>query len=228
MLLEEVPRDGTWEFPPRIKIRICAECNSQMGKVYEESTAPILKPLIAGQSFTGLTPRSQSLIGRWCIKTIMLLHMKHAMTLGKYHKVDGDSLLRMNRGGLPPDASSVRIARYMSATADGAPGEALRGSLEGAQPLVSCSYGSIGHLAIEVLSGSQMAILDFTDRTQHDERFVRVWPPRMKSVDFAPEESLTQDDIDVMERQLALLSGTSHHYERSGGPQQRPARDRTR
>lgn len=118
-LLESVPRDGTWEFPARVKIRICVECNTQVAKVYEASTAPLLKPMIAGQTVIGLTPRQQSLIGRWCIKTVLLLHMKHAMTLGKYHKADGDALLLMNRGGLPPDATSVRIARCISGTSSG-------------------------------------------------------------------------------------------------------------
>jgi hypothetical protein len=223
MLLEQVPRDGTWDFPPRIKIRICAECNSEMGRVYEKPTAPILRQLICGQSPVELDPRSQTLIGRWSIKTIILLHMKHAMTLGKQHMVDAESLLQMNRGGLPPEASSVRIARYVARASDERPGEGLRGSMHGARPLVSCSHAAIGHLAIEVLSGTPIAILDFQDRTQHDDRFVRVWPPRTQSV-FAPIEALTPSDVSVMGRQLALMSKSSHHYDRSGAPAPRTPR----
>jgi hypothetical protein len=221
VIYESIPRDGTWEFPARVKIRICTGCNSLMGRVYEETTAGILKPMIAGEVVPHLSPHAQAIIGRWCIKTIILMHMKHAMTLGKHHRGDADSLLRMNLGGLPPDATSVRVARYIPEAPGSPAGRPLRGSLEGARKLVSTSHSAIGHLAIEVLSGTPPAILDFIDRTKEDDRFVRVWPPRFQNVAFAPREFVTQNDLDEMSRQLAVVNETSHHYERGGTPRRR-------
>jgi hypothetical protein len=221
-MYESIPRDGTWEFPARIKIRICTECNSLMGRVYEETTSGILKPMISGDLVPDLNPRAQALVGRWCIKTIILMHMKHAMTLGKHHHEDAVSLLRMNLGGLPPDATSVRIARYVPRVPGAPDGKPLRGSLQGARKLVSTSYSAIGHLAIEVLSGTPNAVLDFIDRTKDDNRFVRMWPPRSQNVAFAPGELVTQNDLDQISNQMAALNKTSHHYERGGAPRMRP------
>lgn len=220
LLWENLPRDGTWELPPRITIRICVDCNARMGKLYEDTTAPLLKPMITGLDIIGLSPRNQTLVGRWCIKTALLFHMKQAMELDQFHQEDADVLHRMNQGGPAPDTSSVRIAKFMSQGTDEKPGEPYRGSLVGAQPLTSIGYSQIGHLAIEVISGHREPLLDFIRRTEDDKRFVRMWPPSVKSVDFAPEGFLTQSDFNVMRRQLAILSGTTHTFSRSGAPKQ--------
>lgn len=215
-LFENVPRDGTWELPPRIKMRVCMDCNTLMARVYEHTTAPILKPLILGASVTGLSGRHQALIGRWCIKTIILMHFIQAMELGKFHETDRLALLTMNLGGLPPEGSGVRIAKYVRRGHDDRPGEPLRGTLEGAKRLAASSYNVIGQLAIEVTSGTLEASTDFISRTQDDERFIRVWPPSVKLVDFPPAGFVTKNDLDVIRTEVAAHNVTTSVYVRSG------------
>jgi hypothetical protein len=210
LLHQSVPRDGTWDFPARVTIRICSDCNSQMATVYEDTTSHILKPMIMGSSVTALSRRDQALVGRWCIKTVMLLHLKQAMSLGVFHEEDAQYLHDMNKGGPPPVGAAARVGKYAGEKSDNGPGEPLRGSLRGAQPLVSFSYMVIGALTVEVLSGTPSAAMDFVDRTQDDDRLVRVWPPSLRSIDFPPSGAITDADLDAMSRELRALSRTTH------------------
>ena len=219
LVLEMGPPKVGQQHPRRLKLRICVSCNSKMAARYENTTAELLKPIVKGPPVRGLAPEAQSLIGRWIIKTTLLFIIRDAIPTGVDHRRESDALLQMNRGALPPDGFSVRVGHFL-ADDDPAdrPGEGLRGSLLGAKPLALFAFHTLGHVVMEVVAGPPDRTLDFIDRTNDDERFLRVWPPSDKVADYNPAGILTNNDVDVMRLQMLELNGVTRCFRHTWGP----------
>jgi len=103
--------------PKRITIRICKNCNGRIGALYENSASQLVSPMISDLAIR-LTPRQQAIVGRWAIKTTLLLGVKDAIDSGSNSNPARVFLLRLNDEGALPDGSSVRIGRYPAAEPD--------------------------------------------------------------------------------------------------------------
>lgn len=219
LVLEMGPPKERQQHPRRLKLRICVSCNSEMAVRYEQTTADLLKPMVRGRDVTGLSPKAQSLIGRWIIKTTLLFIIRDAIPTGVDHRRESHALVQMNRGALPPDGFSVRIAQFLAEDdPSDRPGDGLRGSLDGAQPLGLFAFHTLGRLCMEVVAGPPNRTLDFIDRTQDDGRLLRVWPPSVKVADYVPSGVLTKNDIEVMRKQMFELNGATRSFRHTWGP----------
>jgi hypothetical protein len=64
-------RPAPADIPPRFVLRICATCNSNLGRKFEDPAAPILKKLIAGDPLS-LDLSEQHIVARWIAKTTLI------------------------------------------------------------------------------------------------------------------------------------------------------------
>lgn len=170
-----------------------------MGSLYEDTTSALLKPMMRDLFVNGLTPERQGLIGRWVIKTTLLSVIRDALSKRADYEVERNALFEMNERETVPDGFSVRLARFLADDdPTNRPAESLRGSLQGMKQIRWFGYPALGNLAIEVVSGDVDSALDFIERTDNDDRFVRVWPTSLGTIDYAPLTLLTKADLDAM------------------------------
>jgi hypothetical protein len=125
----------------------------------------------------------------------------------------------MNQGAPPPEGFSVRVARFLAEDdpTDRSP-EGLRGRLQGTRRFPFFSYSSLAYLAIEIVAGEAGSTVDFIERTKDDDRFVRVWPPQFKVIDYAPATILNKADLVAMKAQLTDISGSTRTFRHVWGP----------
>src|ERR1700729_539014 len=62
---------------PSILMPMCEICNRSFGRLYENDAAPILGPMISGESRC-LSSADQEIIGCWIIKTTLLFYIAKA------------------------------------------------------------------------------------------------------------------------------------------------------
>jgi hypothetical protein len=183
-----------------MQMRICTICNSRMATVYEDSAAPVLKPLMADVAVP-LTTNQQRIAGRWVIKTTLLFSVARSIDIGADYQAARRHLLRLTEGNIPPDGASVRIGRYPAAQDDPEGQTADEASLlPGGPPKNVETFGlhSLGYLAFEVVVGDPREIYNFMGRTKDSDRLIRIWPPRLESIGFPPQQILTRTDLAAM------------------------------
>lgn len=186
--------------PPRIKLRICTECNARMGRRYEDVAAPLIKPLMLGQEVS-LTVQEQADISRWVIKTTLLLNVKERIRSGRDYETIRQLLAAMIEVDVPPPGCSVRIGRF-PAEEDDPPDVAanLAEILPGGPPstILFCAVASFGQLGIDVVMTNPADLVDFIARTETSDRLVRIWPPTVQGAEFPPMHLLTRADATAL------------------------------
>lgn len=199
------------EYPPRMTLRICRSCNSQMAARYEDRASPILAPMMADKPAM-LAPRSQSIIGRWFIKTTLLMNLADQLKHGAIILSDRDALLRMNQDGAVRDDVSIRIGRYSAV--DGDPVE-TRSQLDRIVPdgyPASTSYYSattLGFVAFELIICESQSALEFASFAAGNQRMIPIWPPRLEPVAWPPPETFTRQDLAAMRAELTRVTGNA-------------------
>jgi hypothetical protein len=189
--------DVSNQAPARLKLRICRDCNGRLGRVFEHSVAPLMTPMIKGESII-LSKRSQTLISAWAVKThILLLYALQE----RNNPVLREPMIAMIRKlldqPLPPVQSSVRLCRTSLKAQNPADFSRLSDLVPENRPLVgSYEVSWIGTLGIETLIGHQATLLPFiADCDGMAKRFVRIWPPQVGQITWPCTEIVTQGEL---------------------------------
>lgn len=199
------------EHPPRMTLRICRDCNSQMAARYEDKASTVLAPMMANKPAT-LSTRQQSIIGRWFIKTTLLMNLADQLKHGGVILEDRDELRRMNQDGAVREGISIRIGRYSSI--DGDP-DGTRAQLErvvrGGYSASTRYYSAttLGFLAFEMIICNPSSAIEFSSRLASNQTLLPIWPPVLTSVAWPPSETLTREDLAAMRNELTLVAGSA-------------------
>lgn len=200
-------------FPPRIKLRICTDCNHQMGRRYEDRASPLIKPMMQGLA-RQLTPLQQGDISRWMVKTTLLLSIANRIKNRRDYEPTRQLLLTMLDEDAPPAGTSVRVGRFPAAGEEGAAdGNAnLADLLPGGPPPRMHFYAvtTLAHFAFEMVMTNSPDALHFIARTEASDRLVRLWPPQIGTAHYPPPHDITAADITAMRQAftLAMPHGT--------------------
>jgi len=208
--LSLVPIDAS-EYPPRMTLRICRDCNSQMAARYEDKASTVLAPMMANKPTT-LSTRQQSIIGRWFIKTTLLMNLADQLKRGGVILEDRDALRRMNQDGAVREGISIRIGRYSSIEGDP---DGTLAQLElvvpGGYPASTAYYSAttLGFVAFEMIICNPNSAIEFTSRLAGNQRLVPIWPPALAPVAWPPAETLTREDLAAMRNELTRVAGSA-------------------
>lgn len=186
--LADSPIDGQW--PPRVVLRACADCNRGLGREFEDPAAPVLKPLARGE--TKLLSRSEmATIAAWArLKEIeyvlgrpvlltqqgQVSHTDHSLAYWRRQL----SALRGTRR--PPSGYVVRLALVGSPT-DAASYRSFTPHGWRQEHAALSALNGIGLLLIESLRTTSANADRFLEHTRRDQRATQVWPlPRRSAL----------------------------------------------
>ena len=186
--LAESPVGGQW--PARVVLRACAECNLGLGREFEEPAASILKPLARGEVRT-LDRDEMAVVARWAwLKDIEYVlgrpvlwtqqEGRSALTESSLTYWRGN-LAQLRATGRPPRGYVVRLAII------GSPNDAL--TFEPFTPegwrqehAFLTSHNSIGLLIVQSILTNRENAAEFVRSTRTESRATLIWPPLQKMV----------------------------------------------
>jgi hypothetical protein len=177
--------EGRTQAPPRIKVRICETCNKTMGQKFEQTAAPLLKTILAGEALS-LTPKVQQVLSAWLTKTALLGCLAGSRAhLWGYHLL-GTLIDDLIRTGLPPVQTVVRIGATNSQYS------IFQNLLPEASRMPKYYFFSssvTGPLAWDVAVGPRDEILPFISWCEdHQQELMVIWPPRRSNNSMWPLE----------------------------------------
>jgi hypothetical protein len=177
-----------WEQSPRTLLKpVCQRCQRRLNVVFEQSALPLLKPMLEGFSLV-LSPRQQVILAAWSVKTAYVL----GLCPGRLEGVSPEAkegvrsdLFRMLQTGTPPDEATCRLA-YIEYELS----QDMRPFLPDGWPDIRrirnrCTL-AITQVLCEILTGFGPTLDPFIDATKNDDRFVRIWPPHVRSQRWPP------------------------------------------
>jgi hypothetical protein len=180
--LAETPFDGQW--PSRVLLKACEDCNHGLGREFEDPAAPILKPLVRGERKI-LDREEMAIVASWAwLKDIeYILARPHLWTQQEGRTTLSDRSRSYWRGQLadlrakrrPPRGYVLRLATVGS-PAD--PGSYRRFAPYGWRPAHArlSSLNPVGLLIVESMRTSLENAARFVEGTRHDTRAILVWP----------------------------------------------------
>lgn len=205
-LVEQAFPGLVWQVPS-FKFRICTVCNSQMGELFEEQAAPILKPMMAGHVVL-LTPRQQGLVGAWITRTNLALSLRRqtmAASLSgtppnEIHEATRAALHAMILTGIPPLRTSVRIGLldFRGAKDEVTPAEKR---FQPSPPFPKAIlWGSSGfaYLIFDYIVGEPDGVAVLEDRITDEDWLIRVWPPQVEEILWPPPNIFLRGDRDAL------------------------------
>lgn len=196
------PKD---QYPRRVKMRICVECNSTLGRSFERQSSELLKPMLHGSAAT-LSPREQVLISRWVIKTSLL------MTITGLEKESSDRpraigiVRKMVAERIPPAQTLVRIFKRDINEEETDTRQEQETILE-APPTAFFSISSIGYFGWEMAIGPTGPILEYQSETSGRVGFTQIWPPQKGEIQWPTSATVNTGEINSL-RQAYLKSST--------------------
>jgi hypothetical protein len=174
---------------------MCEPCDGELGRKYENETAPILGPMLDGEGCV-LSPSDQEIVGLWVIKTALLGSLDPKVALPAPQRAQIRRLCcEMRDHGTPPHQSFVRIAgfdRDRPIDADG------HGDLHrpGYLPtLLTSATQMSGHVAWEVGVGAPRELERFVASCTDNDSLVRIWPPQLAPVQWPPPVKLVYRNV---------------------------------
>lgn len=185
-----IPRAYRQLRPEVVVNAVCQQCNSGWMAVLEETTRPVLEPLIRGNT-AHLDLAAQSLLARWFAKIAVLLehYMPESIILSP-----GD-ISAIYQGGSAPAGFHISLAHrneerpapfdiYVSSVFAASPGLVSEPS-EVAPNAFSVTIG-LGQVAIAVVGGPGV---NNPDRWATGGNFpLMVWPPTARGISWPPAE----------------------------------------
>ncbi len=180
---------------PSVRMPLCKDCNGTFGRKYENETAPILGPMMDGES-RFLAPSDQEVVGRWIVKTVLLSALDPRLAVPGPEREEIRRLCcDMRDHGTPPHQSFVRIAgfdRDQPIDADGHDDLHRTGYLP---TLLTRATQISGHVAWEAGVGAPRELERFVAFSSDNDLLVRIWPPQLVVVQWPPPIKLVYRDI---------------------------------
>lgn len=179
---------------PSIRMPMCSTCNGAFNKLYENETAPIMGPMIDGEH-RELLPAEQEIVGRWIIKSDLLLALGHAYLTVQEHEVLRRICLDMSVSKRPPHQSFVRLGGFDRMRPVDAPGHPDLHSVGPLPATLSWGATQLGWVSWEIAIGDSRVMEPFVSSCSDNESLVRVWPPQMAAISWPPSQGLVLRDI---------------------------------
>ncbi len=181
-VLAESPIDGQW--PPRVVLRACGDCNRGLGREFEDPAAPILKPLARGERLT-LDREQMAVIAAWAwLKDVEYIlgrpnlwtQQEGQTTLtdrSRTHWQEQLAELRATRR--PPRGYLLRLATIGSAS-EGGPFTSFIPDGWRQDHADLTTFNGVGLLVIESIRTTRENAARFIECTRRDTRVTLVWP----------------------------------------------------
>lgn len=181
--------------PPRAQTLVCERCNKRMGKLFEEPTSLVMRPLFTGDPAL-LSARDQQTIATWIVKTNLVRAIatewgrERLLPNGIWvHRV---ALAYLMETRLPPVATSVRLGCFEPSVLSR--GISLEPSTDSQVRIPSPDWEGpflinivhSGALLSEMFMGSSVDVERFISATSSDDRLTRIWPPTSSEVNWPP------------------------------------------
>ena len=184
--------------------RPCQRCNAWMGSTFDNTAAPLLKPMMEHAETTTLTPEQQEVIARWAVKTSMMLRLVDP-NRAPYPTEEYERLRK--GGGAIGHEWGVWIGAQWYRKRVSLPNLTPTG-LPSIPMTVAPHYDGmtrgIAHLVMQVLyrRGREDRAL------QHGAEIVgvvsRIWPVSLKAVTWPPRFVLSADDVRALGGTIAV------------------------
>jgi hypothetical protein len=180
---------------PSVLLPLCRDCNSTLGRRYENETAPILGPMIDGESRL-LSPSDQEIIGSWVIKTLLLCALDPSVAVEPGQREQIRRLCcEMRDHKRPPHQSFVRLAAFDCDQPVDAKGNDKLHRPGYLPTLLARATQFMGQVAWEVAIGAPRELERFVASCEDNESLVRIWPPQLVSVSWPPPVKLVYRDV---------------------------------
>jgi hypothetical protein len=186
------PRD---QFPRRVKMRMCMDCNGRLGRDFERHASELLKPMLDGSEVT-LSRRDQSHIARWVVKTSLLMNISGLRTEDPDRSRAIAVVRSLMAEFIPPRQTLIRIFRRNINEEDSLI-EKVSAVRVKAPPTAFFSISSVGYLAWEMAIGPNGPILEYQSETAGRAGFSRIWPPQGNAVQW-PTYTVSTAEIEEL------------------------------
>lgn len=186
----EMPAPPGWEQGRRILLKpVCQPCQRRLNELFEVPAHGVLQEMMDG-SVVALSPQQQITIAAWAVKTTLVLGLAKTGNLELAEK-PRTYLLQMLEGGTPPPNATARIAYLSDGLEESSGGFVPPGWPAALAPYEIEATICMPGLVCETITSPSPAIASFIEATQHDERFIVVWPPQVASVIWPPRIPLS-------------------------------------
>ncbi len=196
------PRD---QRPRRMKMRICINCNSSLGRAFENDCSNLLKPMLYGTKVV-LDRRQQILISCWIIKTSLLINLTGIEKSHPDHSLAVSILKDLTAERIPPAQTLVRIFKRDIEDEDT---PVLVRSIT-APPTAFFSVTTIGYLGWEMAIGPTGPILEYRSTGPHLPSSLEIWPPRESQINWPASSVASTTDVENLRAAYLAASKPGH------------------
>lgn len=196
--------DSQDQAPPRVKMQICMPCNSDLGRLFEHKAAPLMKPMLNGDSVV-LHPAAQLIVGDWFVKLAAITALLAGGTSPGNNQQASSTLQTMLSHGHPAALTSVRLGHIDPHADEGSDvirplrPDTMSHLLPPALPSYAyCSIGMVGHLFYEVLISHGAQVGKYIDRTPDTDWLIRIHPVALLPKVWPPERQIARSEGNVL------------------------------
>jgi hypothetical protein len=175
-------------------VRMCEDCNATFGKRYENQAAPIVKPLLRGETRL-VSSADQRMIVRWVVKTVLFFALSRPSDLSSAQRDFFREVCRhMKLEYVIPYETMVRIGVCNPVVTE----DPANLALHNFGPMPEVLYWSVsmcGPMAWEVVFATPDVLSEFANICPNEDPFFRIWPGRGVEIRWPPSGCLTMQDI---------------------------------
>lgn len=189
------------QLPPRHKMRICRTCNGNLGAMFDNRSAHLIRRLIDGETLT-LDTVEQSQVAGWAAKFVMMTCFGDSRPGDWGHDLARKIIVGMMTDGEPPINTSIRVGKFdfQNKNDDNAPKNYAGNLLPTTRMPRYAFFGlsTLVNLCIEAVICSEDIdrYIRWTD--ERNLRFVRIWPTKPRAVSWPPARDLHTHQIEEM------------------------------
>ena len=190
------------------KVRVvCRHCNNGWMSTLEESTIPILTPMIVGDPIK-LSPNTQEILAAWAVKTAMVAEFVSP----RGRRVSQEERAWLKDRLVPPENWMVWAAGYNGTSWKNLAIYQHRGTLQdtrirGTQTKVdyaSATTFGVSHVVFLVLGSSLDGIHQIFQNVENSTGALQLWPPIARSILWPPVRTLNDAQVNGFANILTL------------------------
>lgn len=183
------------QLPPRVKLRICRDCNEELGRRFESPLSPLLKRMVIGDTVM-LDSAAQGSIGAWIAKTSLLsLLMREQMSSDVVKSATAVALRRLIETRTLSFPASVRLFHVSPTLQSEA---ALRRVVPGGKapyPVGAYAVSFFGQFGYEFFNATSELVEGYARATGQHARSVTISPLPLSPVVWPPRRTTSQADL---------------------------------